>query len=189
MTPLFWKYLITNCHGSAIHVVAEADREWAEKELESDLRLLSYRAQPQFESPVFRCPSERVLRQLQRTRLNLQRMEVNHMHDSVVTINNTHWPAYRKENGTLVDLRILDPNDRSPKPRLVFRPDALREAGIPEGMIEAAARSNPSGLVLFEDLSQFKGATTNPPQKNPPVESDLNTSSDLILSDPNPQNP
>ena len=160
MTPKFWKYLITNCHGSVIRVVAEADREWAEKELECDSRLLSYRAQPQFESPVFRCLAERALRQLQRTRQNLQRMEVNHMHDSVVTINNTHWPAYRKENCTLVDLRILDPNDRSSKSRLVFRPDSLRESGVPEAIIEAAAQSNPQGLILFEDLPQFKGCNT-----------------------------
>ena len=79
------------------------------------------------------------------------------MHDSVVTINNTHWPAYRKENGTLVDMRLFDPNDRSSKPQLVFRPDALRESGIPEAIIEAAARSNPQGLILFENLPQFKG--------------------------------
>jgi hypothetical protein len=86
--------------------------------------------------------------------LDLQRKEVNQLHDSVVTINNTHWPAYRKDNGTLVDLRILDPQDRSPKPKLVFRPDALRESGIPEALIEAAAQSNPQGLILFEDLPQ-----------------------------------
>ena len=79
------------------------------------------------------------------------------MHDSVVTINNTHWPAYRKENGTLVDLRLFDPSDRSPKPRLIFQPDTLREAGIPDALIEAAARSNPPGLILFEDVAQFKG--------------------------------
>ena len=42
------------------------------------------------------------------------------MHDHVVTINNTHWPAYRKPGATLVDLRIFDPNDRSSEPRLVF---------------------------------------------------------------------
>jgi hypothetical protein len=34
MTPKFWKYLITNCDGSAVLFVAESDREWAEKELE-----------------------------------------------------------------------------------------------------------------------------------------------------------
>jgi hypothetical protein len=83
--------------------------------------------------------------------------EVNQLHDSVVTINNTHWPGYRKDNGTLVDLRILDPQDRSSKPKLVFRPDALRESGIPEPLIEAAAQSNPQGLILLEDLPQFKG--------------------------------
>lgn len=167
MTPIFWKYLIKNCHGSAIRVVTDAEREWAEKELECDSRLLSYRAQAQFESPVFRCPAERVLRQLQRTRLNLQRMEVNQLHDSVVTINNTHWPAYRKENGTLVDLRILDPNDRSSKSRLLFRPDSLRESGVPEAIIEAAAQSNPQGLILFEDLPQFKGCDDQPTAKEP----------------------
>ena len=85
------------------------------------------------------------------------------MHDSVVTINNTHWPAYRKENGTLVDVRLFDPNDRSSKPQLVFRPDVLRESGIPEAIIEAAALSNPPGLVLFEDVPQFKGCDEQPP--------------------------
>lgn len=84
------------------------------------------------------------------------------MHDSVVTINNTHWPAYRKESGTLVDMRLFDPQDHSPKPRLVFRPDALRESGIPEAIIEAAAQSNPQGLILFEDLPQFKGCDDQP---------------------------
>ena len=102
------------------------------------------------------------------------------MHDSVVTINNTYWPAYRKENRTLVDLRVFDPSDRSPKPRLIFRPDALRETGIPEALIEAAARSNPPGLVLFEDVPHFEGATINPPHTNPPAKSDQSTSSRLI---------
>ena len=167
MTPIFWKYLITKCHGSAICVVAEADRECAEKESEGDSRLLSYRAQPQFESPVFRCPAQAVLRRLQRIRLDLQKMEVKHLHDSVVTINDTHWPAYRKVNGTLVDLRSLDPQDRSPKPRLVFRPDALRNGGIPEALIEAAAQSNPQGLILFEDLPKFKGCDNQPTSLEP----------------------
>jgi hypothetical protein len=162
MTLKFWKYLIINCNGSAICVVAESERECAEKEFECDPRLLSYIATPQFECPVLRCPAERVLHQLRRARLDLQRMEVNRMHDSVVTINNTHWPAYRKENGTLVDLRILDPKDRSPKPQLVFRPDVLRESGIPEPIIAAAECSDPPGLILFEDLPQFKGCDDQP---------------------------
>ena len=84
------------------------------------------------------------------------------MHDSAVAINNTHWPAHRKENGTLVDLRILDLEDRGPKPQLVFRADVLRESGIPEALIEAATRYNPPGLVLFEDLPQFKGCDDQP---------------------------
>jgi hypothetical protein len=74
------------------------------------------------------------------------------MCDAVVTINNTHWPGYRKPNGTLVDLRLFDPTDRSPKPRLIFRPDALRKLGIPDRLIEAAAQSKPTGLMLFEHL-------------------------------------
>ena len=157
MTPRFWKYLITNGDGSVVRFVAEPDREWTEKEFEGDPRLLSYTAKPQFHSPAFRRPVEAVLQRLRRTRQDLQRMEVNQMHDAVVTINDTRWPAYRKENGTLVDLRILDPEDRSPKPQLVFRPDALRKFGIPEALIESAARSDPPGLILFDDLPQFKG--------------------------------
>jgi len=64
------------------------------------------------------------------------------MYNAVVTINNTHWPAYRKSRGTLVDLRLFDPTDRSPKPRLVFRPEKLQELGIPEKLVEAAAKSD-----------------------------------------------
>ena len=75
------------------------------------------------------------------------------MHDSVVTISNTNWPAHRKKNGILVDLRVLDPNDRSTKPRLIFRPDKLLDLGIPAALIDAATKSDPQGLILFEDLS------------------------------------
>jgi hypothetical protein len=75
------------------------------------------------------------------------------MYDRVVTINNTHWPAYRKPGATLVDLRMFDPNDRSANPRLVFRPEKLRELGIPAALIEAAAKSDPQGLLLFDDLA------------------------------------
>ena len=75
------------------------------------------------------------------------------MYDHVVTINNTHWPAYRKPGATLVDLRMFDPNDRSPEPQLVFRPEKLRELEIPGALIEAAAKSDPQGFLLFDDLS------------------------------------
>ena len=74
------------------------------------------------------------------------------MYDRVVTINSTHWPAYWKPGATLVDLRMFDPHDRSPQPRLVFRPEKLRELGIPDALIEAAAKSDPQGFLLFDDL-------------------------------------
>ena len=70
---------------------------------------------------------------------------------------------YRSARGTLVDLWLFDPTDRSPKPRLIFRPEKLLELGIPEKLIEAAAQSEPQGLILFEDLpdqtSQVEGCT------------------------------
>ncbi len=154
MTPRFWKYLITTCTGSAFCLVAESDRDSAEKELEGDPRLLSYHAKPQIERSVTHRLSVSALRHLARVRTH--KSEVIHMHDSVVTINNTNWPAYRKRNGTLVDLRILDPDDRSPKPRLVFRPEKLRGLGVPDALIEAAAQSEPQGFVLFEDLPDQK---------------------------------
>jgi hypothetical protein len=154
MMPEFWEYLITHSDRSVIRFVAEKDRAWAEKQLDGDPSLLSYQAKPQICVTAMHWPTGRILDQLGRVRTNLQRKEMNHVHDSVVTINNTHWPAYRKKDGTLVDLRLFDPKYRSPMPGLTFRPDALRESGIPEALIEAAARSSPPGLVLFEDLPQ-----------------------------------
>ena len=74
------------------------------------------------------------------------------MHDRVVTINNTHWPAYGKPGATLVDLRMFDPHDRRANPRLVFRPEKLCELGIPDALIEAAAKSDPQGFLRFDDL-------------------------------------
>ena len=82
------------------------------------------------------------------------------MYDRIVTINNTHWPAYRKPRATLVDLRMLDPEDRSPNPRLVFRPEKLRELGIPAALVEAAAKSDPHGFLLFDDLPDQKQPAT-----------------------------
>jgi len=61
-------------------------------------------------------------------------------------------PAYRKAGATLVDLRMFDPNDRSSNPRLLFRPEKLRELGIPDALIDAAAKSGPQGFLLFDDL-------------------------------------
>ena len=74
------------------------------------------------------------------------------MYDRVVTINNTHWPAYRKPGATLVDLRMFDPNDRSSEPRLVFRPEKLPELGIPDALIEAAAKSDPQGRLYLPPI-------------------------------------
>src|SRR5205807_7951883 len=82
------------------------------------------------------------------------------MYDRVVTINNTHWPAYRKPGATLVDLRMFDPDDRSTKPRLVFQPEKARELGIPAAPMEAAATSGPQGFLPFADLpTQTEPAT------------------------------
>jgi hypothetical protein len=82
------------------------------------------------------------------------------MYDRVVTINNTHWPAYRKTGATLVDLRMFDANDRGVNPRLIFRPEKLREPGIPDALIEAAAKSDPQGFLLFDELpNQTEPAT------------------------------
>ncbi len=159
MTPTFWKYLITTCTGSAFCLVAESDRDSVEKELEADPRLLKYHARPQIERSITHRLSVRDLRHFARVRTH--KLEVTQMHDAVATINNTQWPAYRKRNGTLVDLRILDPDDRSPKPRLVFRPDKLRELGVPDALIEAAAQSEPQGFVLFEDLPDQPASGTN----------------------------
>src|SRR5512146_1645706 len=97
VTPRFWKYLITTSNGSAFCLVAESDRDSVEKELENDPRLLSYHAKPQIERSVTHRLSARVLRHFARVRTH--KLEVIHMHDSVVTINNTNWPAYRKRNG------------------------------------------------------------------------------------------
>ena len=90
------------------------------------------------------------------------------MYDRVVTINKTHWPAYRKPGATLVDLRMFDPNDRSSNSQLVFRPEKLRELGIPDTLIEAAAKSDPKGFLLFDDLQDqaqpATGLATKPQQ-------------------------
>jgi hypothetical protein len=91
------------------------------------------------------------------------------MYDRVVTINDTHWPAYRKPGATLVDLRMFDLGDRSAKPQLVFRPERLRELGIPDALIEAAAKSDPQGFLLFDDLPD-QTQSANAPANNAPTE-------------------
>lgn len=93
------------------------------------------------------------------------------MHDRVVTVNNTHWPAYRKPGATLVDLRMFDPNDRGSEPRLVFRPEKLRELGIPDALIEAAAKSDPQGFLLFDDLQDQTKQAAEPTKPQPKLDS------------------
>jgi hypothetical protein len=44
MTPEFWEYLITGCDGAVIRFVGKQDRHEAEKELEGDPLVLSFRA-------------------------------------------------------------------------------------------------------------------------------------------------
>ena len=88
------------------------------------------------------------------------------MYDRVVTISKTHWPAYRKLGATLVDLRMLDPNDRSANPRLVFRPEKFRELGKPDALIEAAAKSEPQGFLLFDDLPDQNQPATGHANQN-----------------------
>jgi hypothetical protein len=43
---------------------------------------------------------------------------------------------------------MFDSNDRSSEPRLVFRPEKM---GIPDTLIEAAAKSDSQGFLLFDD--------------------------------------
>jgi len=76
----------------------------------------------------------------------------------VVTLKgkrDTYWPAWARADGLLVDLRLFPKYEKGPdplvelKPELTFRPDALREAGIDEGLIELASQSEPQGFVLM----------------------------------------
>jgi hypothetical protein len=47
------------------------------------------------------------------------------------------------------------------KRRLIFRADALRETGIPEALIEAAAQSDPPGLIPFEETEGYADQPTS----------------------------
>ena len=113
------------------------------------------------------------------------------MYNAVVTINNTHWPAYRKSRGTLVDLRLFDPTDRSPKPRLVFRPEKLQELGIPEKLVEAAAKSDrrDSSCLRTCRIKRLKSraARTNSHPNSPQNESEENAKFFSALSAHNSQ--
>lgn len=93
------------------------------------------------------------------------------MYDHVVAINNSHWTAYRKPGATLVDLRMFDPDDRSAKPRLVFRPEKLRELGIPDALIEAVPnliRGDSCCSMTCRIRQSQQPAKPNKPQPNNP---------------------
>ncbi len=66
MMPSFWQYLITHGDGSEIRFVADEDRDRAEKLLEGNPSLLSYRADPQIALPIRLRPAKRLSHQLRR---------------------------------------------------------------------------------------------------------------------------
>lgn len=64
----------------------------------------------------------------------------------VITINETHWPAFEQGGCMVVDLRMFGPGDE-----LGYWPDKLSAAGVPEGLIEAAQMSQPQGFAPLVD--------------------------------------
>ena len=62
----------------------------------------------------------------------------------------TFWPAWSQPGGTLVDLRLFPPPGMNrAATEKVYRPDALRSAGVPEALITEAAASEPMGFVFL----------------------------------------
>ena len=62
----------------------------------------------------------------------------------VATINGRHWPAWRRPEGLLVDLRLFGPDGREG-----YDPGRLRAAGVHEDLVRAAGESKPEGFVLL----------------------------------------
>jgi hypothetical protein len=99
MTLKFWKYLITNCNGSAICFVAEQDRECTEKELECDPRLLGYIAQPQFEMPgiplshrsSLTAASANTARPTKNGGESIARLRCNHQQHALASVPKRKW--------------------------------------------------------------------------------------------------
>jgi hypothetical protein len=70
----------------------------------------------------------------------------------VVTISGRRWPAWPgAHGGTLIDFRLYGRGECGAE-ALGYYPDKLREAKVPEGLVEAAADSVPPGFVLLGDL-------------------------------------
>ena len=66
---------------------------------------------------------------------------------------------------------MFDPNDRSAKPGLVFRSNKLRALGMPDALIEAAAKSDPQGFLLFDDLPNQTEPANAPTDQTPTEQS------------------
>jgi hypothetical protein len=62
-----------------------------------------------------------------------------------------YWPSAKLPDGSLVvDVRLFDPAPAvDGRERLMFRPDALRECGVSEGVIASAAMSEPPGFAVI----------------------------------------
>lgn len=68
------------------------------------------------------------------------------MDQHVITIAGTHWPAWPRHGGLLVDLRLFGSGSGSSSD-LIYRPDALRAiADFPTVYITAAA---PDGFLYL----------------------------------------
>ncbi len=68
----------------------------------------------------------------------------------VITIAGKHWPAWKRADGMMVDLRLFPRGTLfTTDDNLTFLPDDLRAVGLPENLIEQAGESEPKGFVLF----------------------------------------
>jgi hypothetical protein len=65
----------------------------------------------------------------------------------VVTINGTHWPAWERADGTLIDFRMFDWQGQ-----LAYLPDQLASAGLPADLIDEAGHSQPRGFILVPPI-------------------------------------
>jgi len=73
--------------------------------------------------------------------------------DRAVSWNGHYFPAWSREDGTLVDLRLFGKGQTDAYGflggELEFQPSKLRELGIPEEILAAAGESKPPGFVLL----------------------------------------
>lgn len=68
----------------------------------------------------------------------------------IVKLGNVNWPAWQKEEGVLVDLRLWPAGEAEAiTDTLVYLPEKLAEYRIPAEIITAAAASVPPGFVLL----------------------------------------